>query len=149
MTRLGTEAWTSQLSSTDTKSERYYTSVPPTCLRGVNRNNITLIPSVIINNITLKFTMYLQLFAISWHWSQHKCPRHSSLAIRVNRPDCSAIRTVPKKSTTYCHATNLARSSQFLLVCSGPTVNINSILFSTWCTLLIKLTEFNLVKYFI
>jgi hypothetical protein len=142
VTRLGTEAWNSPLSSTDTKNEHCYTSAPPTCLRGVNRNNITLNPFVISNNITLHFTMYLWLFAISWHWGHHKCPRHSSLAIRVTRPDCGATRSVPNWSTTDRHATNVARSLQFLLVCSGSTVNITSILFSPLCTLLIKLTEF-------
>ena len=145
VTRLGTEAWNSPLSSTDTKSKRYYTSAPHTCLRGLNRNNITLIHSVISNNITLQFTMYLQFFAFSWHWGHHKCPRHSSLAVRVTRPDCGATRTLSNWSTTDRHVTNLARSLQFLLLCPGSTVNITSILFSSLCALLIKLTEFNLV----
>jgi hypothetical protein len=97
--------------------------------------------------LNIKFTMYLQFFVISWHSGNHNCPKHPSLAIRVTTPEGGATRTVPNWSTTDMNATNLARSFQLLLVCSGSTVNFTSILFSSLCTLLIKLTEFNLVKF--
>jgi hypothetical protein len=130
------------------KSERFCTSAAPICFGGVNRNSTNLNPSVISNNITLQFTMYLQFFTISWHWGHHKWPRHSSLAIRVTRTDCGAPWTVPNWTTTD-HVTNMARSLQFLQVCSGSTVNFTCILFSPLGTPLIKLTEFNIVQFFI
>jgi hypothetical protein len=52
VTQLGTEAYNSALSNTDTMSEHYYTSSAPTYLRDINRHNFILTHSVIFNYMT-------------------------------------------------------------------------------------------------